>query len=167
MLVSLLIGSLFILMYLSVRVPFGIALDGSPIKRVSLTLQERLLFRRRNLYLLGVILLLSAIGHWFPTTIELGLILLGLCINLVPTRYHLTTAGVACNNTTFRRWDEFTSVQIKGARLILTPRAGLASLKLVLFPSRQQEVLPTRGDRKSTRLNSSHGYISYAVFCLK
>src|SRR2546422_4622974 len=25
----------------------------------------------------------------------------------------------------------------------------------------------TGGDRKSTRLNSSHGYISYAVFCLK
>ena len=24
-----------------------------------------------------------------------------------------------------------------------------------------------RIDRKSTRLNSSHGYISYAVFCLK
>src|SRR2546422_5764613 len=23
------------------------------------------------------------------------------------------------------------------------------------------------GDRKSTRLNSSHGYISYAVFCLQ
>src|SRR2546429_4742648 len=28
-------------------------------------------------------------------------------------------------------------------------------------------VLLVRGDRKSTRLNSSHGYISYAVFCLK
>src|SRR3989449_1963649 len=26
---------------------------------------------------------------------------------------------------------------------------------------------PSRSDRKSTRLNSSHGYISYAVFCLK
>src|SRR5438128_9855986 len=25
----------------------------------------------------------------------------------------------------------------------------------------------TEGDRKSTRLNSSHGSISYAVFCLK
>src|SRR5207245_11223173 len=25
----------------------------------------------------------------------------------------------------------------------------------------------SRGDRKSTRLNSSHGSISYAVFCLK
>src|SRR5207245_8826846 len=26
---------------------------------------------------------------------------------------------------------------------------------------------PRKGDRKSTRLNSSHGSISYAVFCLK
>src|ERR1041385_6566485 len=26
---------------------------------------------------------------------------------------------------------------------------------------------PDHTDRKSTRLNSSHGYISYAVFCLK
>src|SRR5687768_17760098 len=26
---------------------------------------------------------------------------------------------------------------------------------------------PAPSDRKSTRLNSSHGYISYAVFCLK
>src|SRR2546422_3178900 len=31
------------------------------------------------------------------------------------------------------------------------------------FPRRE----PARQDRKSTRLNSSHGYISYAVFCLK
>src|SRR2546422_6596288 len=40
-------------------------------------------------------------------------------------------------------------------------------------PLRQQVVAARRadvhvdGDRKSTRLNSSHGYISYAVFCLK
>src|SRR5687768_17676024 len=27
--------------------------------------------------------------------------------------------------------------------------------------------VPVELDRKSTRLNSSHGYISYAVFCLK
>src|SRR5687768_17784459 len=29
------------------------------------------------------------------------------------------------------------------------------------------EIHALRQDRKSTRLNSSHGYISYAVFCLK
>src|SRR2546429_5846316 len=28
-------------------------------------------------------------------------------------------------------------------------------------------IQPLDVDRKSTRLNSSHGYISYAVFCLK
>src|SRR5687768_18140869 len=36
---------------------------------------------------------------------------------------------------------------------------------------REEQVFLTagaqQGDRKSTRLNSSHGYISYAVFCLK
>src|SRR2546422_3831617 len=31
----------------------------------------------------------------------------------------------------------------------------------------RDEVLGPARDRKSTRLNSSHGYISYAVFCLK
>src|SRR5687768_17916792 len=40
-------------------------------------------------------------------------------------------------------------------------------------PGDRQGHRPRRGrrprvpDRKSTRLNSSHGYISYAVFCLK
>src|SRR2546422_10245898 len=35
---------------------------------------------------------------------------------------------------------------------------------VVLFGYEKFSLLP---DRKSTRLNSSHGYISYAVFCLK
>src|SRR2546422_2811961 len=37
-------------------------------------------------------------------------------------------------------------------------------------PKKKGELLRVtgrEGDRKSTRLNSSHGYISYAVFCLK
>src|SRR3712207_8319337 len=33
-------------------------------------------------------------------------------------------------------------------------------------PAQQVQVIPAR-DRKSTRLNSSHANISYAVFCLK
>src|SRR2546429_6006962 len=37
------------------------------------------------------------------------------------------------------------------------------------LPHELHEVRHVQGeeDRKSTRLNSSHGYISYAVFCLK
>src|SRR2546422_3512951 len=42
------------------------------------------------------------------------------------------------------------------------PEQRYASAKDLLADLRR-----LKGDRKSTRLNSSHGYISYAVFCLK
>src|SRR2546429_3464920 len=43
----------------------------------------------------------------------------------------------------------------------------LASKPTVLSRSHQEPPASKSTDRKSTRLNSSHGYISYAVFCLK
>src|SRR2546422_7395924 len=44
---------------------------------------------------------------------------------------------------------------------ILMPRA------MVRLSAGRQQMREEAQDRKSTRLNSSHGYISYAVFCLK
>src|SRR2546421_3336311 len=51
-------------------------------------------------------------------------------------------------------------------------RSGQAALHLQRrerIPAREREVrqAKVRRDRKSTRLNSSHDQISYAVFCLK
>src|SRR5207247_9595902 len=43
------------------------------------------------------------------------------------------------------------------------PARSLARARELLGHRRR----PLRGDRKSTRLNSSHEWISYAVFCLK
>src|SRR5205809_2804226 len=43
--------------------------------------------------------------------------------------------------------------------------AGLGARSRSFLTTRPQQRFPL--DRKSTRLNSSHGYISYAVFCLK
>src|SRR5256884_5834104 len=43
-------------------------------------------------------------------------------------------------------------------------RADMTELDAII--RRKVEPARQRGDRKSTRLNSSHGYISYAVFCL-
>src|SRR2546422_6727925 len=53
-------------------------------------------------------------------------------------------------------------------RLGYLPFASIAPPRLDPFAHDQRQH-PQRGDRdrKSTRLNSSHGYISYAVFCLK
>src|SRR2546428_9914189 len=69
-----------------------------------------------------------------------------------------------------------------GERLRLqAPPAGLASAGITMTPARVGSAPPSQrmrrddggadptraGDRKSTRLNSSHDQISYAVFCLK
>src|SRR2546422_5898031 len=46
--------------------------------------------------------------------------------------------------------------------------ADSSSISTAVAESATAETLgATLADRKSTRLNSSHGYISYAVFCLK
>src|SRR2546429_3870500 len=54
-------------------------------------------------------------------------------------------------------------------RLPLPPvvRPGGAAERRVHELRRGGDLHVAQADRKSTRLNSSHGYISYAVFCLK
>src|SRR2546429_3893688 len=54
-----------------------------------------------------------------------------------------------------------TGVVLGGVVMLLLSCAGLARA-FAVHPGLREP-----GDRKSTRLNSSHGYISYAVFCLK
>src|SRR5438552_10604601 len=44
---------------------------------------------------------------------------------------------------------------------------AVAVLTAVLVPAAVRRFLPAAVDRKSTRLNSSHQIISYAVFCSK
>src|ERR1041385_9325703 len=63
----------------------------------------------------------------------------------LPVLYYL--AGLTCTEETF---------MIKAGAQQLAAAAGI----MLVAPD-------TSPDRKSTRLNSSHGYISYAVFCLK
>src|SRR2546429_7118961 len=61
----------------------------------------------------------------------------------------------------------------EGQRLHYLLRVPLKAMREVEFPKRGPGFLDFARideylrDRKSTRLNSSHGYISYAVFCLK
>src|SRR5258705_9112619 len=54
--------------------------------------------------------------------------------------------------------------EVIGALRLVKPRLE-PGIALLGFASRRAPI--TSGDRKSTRLNSSHLGISYAVFCLK
>src|SRR2546429_5940524 len=49
----------------------------------------------------------------------------------------------------------------------LTPAQEAMGEKSATWVTQRNYVGIWKLDRKSTRLNSSHGYISYAVFCLK
>src|SRR5256884_3439377 len=51
--------------------------------------------------------------------------------------------------------------------LIVAEREIHGAARLGSHPEEMLHRLAESEDRKSTRLNSSHGYISYAVFCLK
>src|SRR2546422_5222863 len=50
---------------------------------------------------------------------------------------------------------------------ILVPASDARLCQLAILNHPLESLSHPRKDRKSTRLNSSHGYISYAVFCLK
>src|SRR5687768_17879638 len=55
----------------------------------------------------------------------------------------------------------------KAAEDALQAHSNLAGIFAINDPSALGARAALEKDRKSTRLNSSHGYISYAVFCLK
>src|SRR2546429_4724501 len=69
--------------------------------------------------------------------------------------------------------DDRLSARLRERKLIVALLAGLEAWKRVVrcghfggVPAVARDAVQSE-DRKSTRLNSSHGYISYAVFCLK
>src|SRR2546422_6908605 len=67
--------------------------------------------------------------------------------------------------TLFRSLREAADREIGVADSVAGVRVGIGARQR---RQRHGRVLaPVALDRKSTRLNSSHGYISYAVFCLK
>src|SRR2546422_1776510 len=91
------------------------------------------------------------------------------------SRVHLNAGQSAPSRRKHRR-----ALRIK--HFIIHPESGIVTARckrpiirysdLVPVPSGSQAIQEVRRaiavrDRKSTRLNSSHGYISYAVFCLK
>src|SRR3989449_6404012 len=81
-----------------------------------------------------------------------------LCLMLLPL------VCLACDGVS--RLDDTLGLQSSArwewhGRLVVEPDSALTLVRMAIDTAHGGQ------DRKSTRLNSSHGYISYAVFCLK
>src|SRR2546429_3877394 len=65
--------------------------------------------------------------------------------------------------------EDFDEGIVRHAEPVETEARLAVAMENATAPAKElePESTPATGDRKSTRLNSSHGYISYAVFCLK
>src|SRR2546422_3013035 len=73
----------------------------------------------------------------------------------------------------FEVTQKFSDRPITACQTCAQPVSKLISAPAIMFKGSgwyitdYSDKLKQTTDRKSTRLNSSHGYISYAVFCLK
>src|SRR2546429_4612261 len=75
-----------------------------------------------------------------------------------------STASASCHRISGRSGEpKFRQSVTPPGRAPAQETFRAASHTAMAAPRRRE----TSPDRKSTRLNSSHGYISYAVFCLK
>ena len=94
-------------------------------------------------------------------------ILSGLVLNAADTKHNEMDYGDAL----FMSLDTDSPEGEQMVRKALVQRLATQALPDRGTPIGKGRVIKVKddieGDRKSTRLNSSHGYISYAVFCLK
>src|SRR5437660_7971563 len=76
------------------------------------------------------------------------------------------SGGCFCEKLPTGSVQHMTVTHVEAPRLLLL-QGGLGPLAHLGAAAAMEWTLDEHGDRKSTRLNSSHVAISYAVFCLK
>src|SRR2546429_1453517 len=89
---------------------------------------------------------------------------------LFRSQNHYGRGGLACEFRREKQSGETAKVVLEGGLEPLPPAPHLAPSHHGSYQHPEEKPSNVRHhgkDRKSTRLNSSHGYISYAVFCLK
>src|SRR2546429_4465590 len=95
----------------------------------------------------------------------------GKPLGCIAGRSLLWFTGIAGGNRAAAGW--FAMVALPQSLSAPAPLCGTGPARGKSFrptassPYRKATIKSLQKDRKSTRLNSSHGYISYAVFCLK
>jgi hypothetical protein len=141
----MLIGLLFLLMLLvmlmRVYLPVGARRSGKEIKVVRLSLAERYLLQRVNLYAIGSVLVLMTVTNSISTPVLFFVLLSVQLITLIPVRCHLTSDGVGLNNVVFRPWSDFIGFSVSARRVALIAREGSRPLNLPVLGDHQKEAI--------------------------
>jgi len=128
--VLMLLVAMLIIAVIRVHAPFGQHVEGKPFGRITLSMRERMLLQRTNLYLIGIVILLSAVGGLLAGPLELVAILATLAVLTIPARYTLTSQGIALNNVVFRSWTEFTGYREERGGVVFEGAPGHRNFRL-------------------------------------
>ena len=140
--VFILFASMLLFMFMRVYTPVGAKASGRVDKLISLSLPERALLQRVNVYSIGFVLLLMSVTGVMATGVEIAVVFIASMILLLPMRCILTTQGVALNNVIFRPWSDFTMFRVESRRIVLVGKEGMRPLNLPIFAAHQSELIP-------------------------
>src|SRR5690625_2993672 len=141
----------------------------------------------RCLALFGILVLWSCNGSpTLPTDASEGVILLGSeageilvlypqaprsggQVDRIPIPRYVDGFALSSDRSTlyFTAFNQLPDRKLHALDLRTLELVQSRSIAELLGTDQVQDIVDTGGDRKSTRLNSSHVAISYAVFCLK
>jgi len=140
--VFILFASMLLFMFMRVYTPVGAKAGGRVDKVISLSLAERSLLQRVNVYSIGFVLLLMSVTGVVATGVEIAVIFIASMILLLPIRCLFTSQGVALNNVVFRRWSDFTMFRVESRRVVLVGKEGMRPLNLPILAAHQSELIP-------------------------
>src|SRR2546430_7391574 len=109
---------------------------------------------------------ISKLNFFYGSKQTLFDVSMGIAVNKVTSLIGPSSCGKSTLLRTFNRMYE----TVRGARLegeVLLDGQNILAQDVTALRRRVGMVFQRPKDRKSTRLNSSHSQISYAVFCLK
>jgi Amt family ammonium transporter len=140
--VLILFASMLLLMLTRVYTPLGTKAAGKVDKVAHLSLPERTLLQRVNVYSIGAVLLLMSVTGVIASAVEIGVVVIALMILLLPMRCIFTTQGVALNNVVYRPWSDFTMFRVESRRIVLIGKEGTRALNLPVLAAHQRELIP-------------------------
>jgi hypothetical protein len=145
--VFLILALMLLITLMRVFMPMGAKKRGKVTDKFSLSLVEKFLFQRTNLYSIGALLALLTVSGTMPGGLQFLVLLVVQAMLLIPVKFVCTTEGVAINNVVFRPWSDFVGYTVGRRRMSLIGREGTRPLNIPILATHQTDVLAALGRR--------------------